>query len=62
MNFDNDSGAIGQLAQWIEYPFVTKDFPLVLFFVIAVALFILIYCLHDGVQVVAETVGEMVPS
>ena len=54
---DDNTGIIGNVASWIEYPFTTTDFPWRTVLLSAALAAIVIFFIRDGLQVIAETVA-----
>ncbi len=57
---DNESGPLGKVSSWIEYPFTSETFPWRAFALTAALVALVVFFMHDGLNVIAETVGERV--
>jgi len=62
MTFDaQTSGPVGKVASWIEYPFASANFPWTAFLLASLLIVLIIFFTHDGLSVIQETVGEVIP-
>lgn len=58
---NSNSGILAQVSSWIEYPFKDENgFPWKSFLLVAAIVVILIFFMHDGSKIMADTVGEIV--
>jgi len=59
--FSQESGPLGKLAAWVEYPWTSENFPWTAFLLAAALIVLIIFFTHDGLAVIGETVGEVIP-
>ena len=60
MSGDENMGPLGKVASWVEYPFTSDSFPWTTGLLIAAIVVVVVFFMHDGLRVIAETVGERV--
>ena len=57
----NETGILGKLSYWIEYPFTATKFPWEWVAIFGLLIVILIFFMRDGNSIIAEHIAEVIP-